>query len=89
MTTASEYREMEAAEVRKAEDCAKWRQWHSEAYHHKLATALREAAEMREALEALVKCNEEHDAAIAEIIGHPPGWKDKYLDRARRILGRE
>lgn len=42
--------------------------------------------EMVEALEGLVKCCEEHDAAIAGVMGKPPGWKDAYLDTARAVL---
>lgn len=41
---------------------------------------------MVEALEGLVKCCEEHDAAIASVMGKPPGWKDAYLDTARAAL---
>lgn len=40
----------------------------------------------REALEELVDCNERHDAAVAEVIGRPPKWKDAYLDKARTAL---
>lgn len=41
---------------------------------------------MVEALEGLVKCCEEHDAAIAKVMGAPPGWKDTYLDAARAAV---
>lgn len=39
-----------------------------------------------EALEDLVRINEEHNAAVEAVIGRPLGWKDSYLDRARAAL---
>jgi len=47
--------------------------------------ALREA---REALAELVKVNEDHNAAVASVMGKPMGWKDAYLDKARQALSR-
>jgi hypothetical protein len=44
------------------------------------------AERMAEALEALVRINEEHNEAISQIIGHPLNWKDDYLDQARSAL---
>jgi hypothetical protein len=41
---------------------------------------------LREALQELVGINEKHNAACAEVIGHPIGWKDTYLDAARAAL---
>lgn len=38
------------------------------------------------ALKGLVKINEQHNEAISEIIGHPVGWKDTYLDEARTAI---
>lgn len=38
------------------------------------------------ALAALVRVNEEHNEAIAAIIGKPLDWKDAYLDDARAAL---
>ena len=39
-----------------------------------------------QALKDLVKINEQHNKAISEIIGHPIGWKDTYLDEARTAI---
>jgi hypothetical protein len=44
------------------------------------------AERMAEALEGLVRINEEHNEAISQIIGHPLNWKDDYLDQARSAL---
>ena len=46
-------------------------------------------ARLREALEGLVKINEDHNAACAKIIGKHPDWKDTYLDAARQALKQE
>lgn len=43
---------------------------------------------LREALRELVKVCETHDRAIAEVIGKPTGWKDRYLEQARAALAR-
>lgn len=48
-----------------------------------------EIARLREALSELVAINEQHNAAIAEVIGHPPGWNDSYLNKAREALGEQ
>lgn len=42
--------------------------------------------QIAKALEDLVRINEEHNAAISKIIGHPLGWKDDYLNAARDAL---
>lgn len=39
-----------------------------------------------QALKGLVKINEQHNDAISDIIGHPIGWKDTYLDEARTAI---
>ena len=44
------------------------------------------AAKLAEALEGLIKANEEHNAAIMAIIGKPTGWTDGYLEPARTAL---
>lgn len=54
---------------------------------HKRMSA--EIARLREALTELVKINEDHNSAVSEIIGHPLGWKDSYLDKARTALASE
>lgn len=46
-------------------------------------------AELEGALKDLVLANEEWNRATERIVGRPPGWSDAYLDRARRLLGRE
>lgn len=38
------------------------------------------------ALRDLVLSNEEHNAAVAAVIGTPVGWHDGYLDAARAAL---
>lgn len=43
---------------------------------------------MLAALRELVRINEEHDAAMAEIIGKPLGWKDDYLNAARDAIAK-
>ena len=54
--------------------------------HH--ACAVREVERLREALGELVRECEGHDRSVAQIIGKPVGWRDAYLDRARRALER-
>lgn len=44
------------------------------------------AAKLAEALERLIKANEEHNAAIMAIVGKPAGWTDAYLEAARTAL---
>lgn len=44
------------------------------------------APDLLEALEGLVKINEEHNAAMAVIMGRPANWKDTYLDKARAAI---
>jgi hypothetical protein len=41
---------------------------------------------LTEALAGLVKINEEHNEAVSQIIKRPLGWKDSYLDAARKAL---
>ena len=45
-----------------------------------------QATKLAEALECLIKANEEHNAAIMAIIGRPTGWTDGYLEPARTAL---
>lgn len=49
-------------------------------------TLASENAKMRAALEKLVRINEEHNEAIAKVMGKPLGWKDDYLNEAREVL---
>lgn len=44
------------------------------------------AERMAEALSRLIQINEEHNAAISRIVGHPIGWKDDYLNESRSAL---
>ena len=44
------------------------------------------AERMAEALDGLIRVNEEHNEAISQIVGHPLNWKDDYLDQARSAL---
>ena len=44
--------------------------------------------ELLEALEELVRINEEHNAAVEAVTGRPLNWKDTYLERARAALAR-
>lgn len=53
---------------------------------HKLEVATRQRDELAEALAGLVKINEEHNEAVSQIIKRPLGWKDSYLDAARKAL---
>ena len=46
------------------------------------------AAELLEALEALVRANEEWNAAVEKVIGRPPTWTDGYLDAARAAIAK-
>lgn len=46
------------------------------------------AKELAEALEGLVRINEQHNEEISKIIGRPIGWKDDYLNKARDTLAR-
>lgn len=41
---------------------------------------------MASALEGLVRMNEEHNAAVEQVIGRPLNWSDDYLDIARTTL---
>jgi hypothetical protein len=47
-----------------------------------------ERDELVGALGGLVRINEEHNDAIAKVMGKPLGWKDDYLDQARAILSK-
>lgn len=46
------------------------------------------APDLLEALDALVKINEDHNKSIQGVIGTPPGWNDSYLDAARKALSK-
>lgn len=46
------------------------------------------AAELRAALEDLVRVNEEHNDAVCRVIRKPPNWNDAYLNRARDIIAK-
>lgn len=46
------------------------------------------APDLLEALDALVKINEDHNNSIQGVIGTPPGWSDSYLDAARKALAK-
>ena len=46
------------------------------------------APDLLEALDALVKINEDHNNSIQGVIGTPPGWNDSYLDAARKALAK-
>lgn len=46
------------------------------------------APDLLEALEALVKINEDHNNSIQGVIGTPPGWSDSYLDAARKAIAK-
>ncbi len=55
------------------------------------ASSLQREAEERlakavEVLRELVRINEEHNDAIAKVVGKPVGWKDDYLDPARAFV---
>lgn len=41
---------------------------------------------LRDALEEVVACCEEHDRAVSTIIKRPVHWRDSYLDKARTAL---
>lgn len=46
-----------------------------------------ENQQLRAALAALVRINEEHNEAVTAITGRPLRWKDDYLNAARAALG--
>lgn len=46
------------------------------------------AHELLEALEDLVRINEQHNAAIQSVTGKPAGWKDDYLNQARAAIAK-
>ena len=46
------------------------------------------APDLLEALKALVKANEEWNAAVESTIGRPPTWTDGYLDSARDAIAK-
>ena len=48
--------------------------------------AAHEIKSLQKALERLVSINEQHNEAVAAIIGRPVGWKDTYLDEARALI---
>ena len=52
------------------------------------ANLMAAAPDLLEALDALVKINEDHNKSIQGVIGTPPGWNDSYLDAARKALAR-
>ncbi|MDM7481605.1 MAG: hypothetical protein P3W96_006260 [Halomonas sp.] len=41
---------------------------------------------LAEALEDLVKTNEQWNEAVSKVVGRPAGWHDGYLARAREAL---
>lgn len=53
-----------------------------------IAAALNRDYHLLEALEGLVKINDEHNLAVEAICGRPLGWKDSYLDAARAAIAR-
>ena len=52
------------------------------------ATLAQSAPELLEALEELVRINEQHNAAIQSVTGKPAGWKDDYLNQARAAIAK-
>jgi hypothetical protein len=52
----------------------------------RIAALAAENKRLRGALTALVRINEEHNAAMEAVMGRPLGWKDSYLDEARAAL---
>lgn len=44
--------------------------------------------ELLEALEDLVRINEQHNSAIQSVTGKPAGWKDDYLNQARAAIAK-
>lgn len=50
------------------------------------ANLMAAAPDLLDALDALVKINEDHNNSIQGVIGTPPGWNDSYLDAARKAL---
>lgn len=52
------------------------------------ATLIASAPDLLEALEGLVRVNEQHNAAIQSVTGRPAGWKDDYLNQARAAIAR-
>lgn len=52
------------------------------------ARTLAASVDLREALEGLVKVNEEWNAAVERITGRQPNWTDRYLDAARAALAK-
>lgn len=44
--------------------------------------------ELVEALEELVKVNEEWNSAVEQVIGRPAGWNADYLNKAKALLNR-
>lgn len=52
------------------------------------ASLIASAPDLLEALDALVKINEDHNNSIQGVIGTPPGWNDSYLDAARKALAK-
>jgi hypothetical protein len=45
-------------------------------------------AELVEGLRALVKQNEDWNAAVMQVTGKPAGWTDKYLSPARALIAK-
>lgn len=46
------------------------------------------APDLLEALEGLVKSNEDHNERVSQIVGKPAGWHDSYLDQARAAIAK-
>ena len=67
-------------------DVATIRGWGSEQQEN--ARLIASAPDLLEALDALVKINEDHNNSIRGVIGTPPGWNDSYLDAARKALAK-
>lgn len=44
--------------------------------------------DLLEALEDLVRVNEQHNLSIQAVTGKPAGWKDDYLNQARAAIAR-
>ena len=44
------------------------------------------APELLEALKELVRCNEEWNDSVAQVITSPPTWNDSYLNAARAAI---
>lgn len=59
-----------------------------DAEYARLENIMRAAPDLLDALENLVRINEQHNLSVQAVKGKPSGWKDDYLNQARAAISK-